>query len=336
MNSQLHLLEDRSQVGSTRRAAAELATFLGFSADDCGKVALAATEISTNILKHAGTGRLVLRALERDGVAGIEMLGLDRGPGIADLGSSLRDGQSTAGSSGEGLGALSRLSAAFDLYTQPAGGTALRVEFWARPVAAPAYETGAICVAKLGEEVSGDAWALHRDAQFVTVLVTDGLGHGSEAAIASRAATRVLIDHPTVPVTRLLDECHAALTTTRGAAVAVARIDAGRGTGTFAGVGNIVARVLHAGEQRNLVSHNGTVGHNVRRVQEFGFAFGAESTLIMHSDGINTHWNVADYPGLAARHAGLIAGVLYRDHDRGRDDATVLVLRRADARGGRT
>src|SRR5262245_5472707 len=106
MTSQLHLIEDRSQVGSVRRAASQLAASLGFSAAESGKVALASTEIATNIIKHAGTGRLVLRALEHNGVAGIEMLGLDRGPGIENLTASLRDGESTAGSSGHGLGAL--------------------------------------------------------------------------------------------------------------------------------------------------------------------------------------------------------------------------------------
>ena len=335
MSSQLHLIEDRSQVGSARRAALLLAGYLGFSPTESGKIALAATEVATNILKHAGTGRLALRALERDGVAGIELLGLDRGPGIADLAASLRDGQSSTGTPGQGLGALSRLSAAFDVYTQPARGTALRIEFWAQPVAAPRYEIGAVCVAKSGEEVSGDAWALHLDARFVTVLVADGIGHGPEAARAARAAIGVLSEHPMAPVRQLLDECHAALTTTRGAAVGATRIETFTGSGSFAGVGNIAARILNDGRQRNLVSHNGTVGHNVRRVQEFGFEFGPQSLLIMHSDGLDTHWNLEDYPGLVTRHPALIAGVLYRDHDRGRDDVTVFVLRPADARGAR-
>src|SRR5688572_9310896 len=119
MSSQLHLIEERSQVGSTRRAASELATSLGFSAVDSGKVALAVTEIGTNIVKHAGGGRIVLRALERSGAAGIEILGLDRGPGITNLTASVQDGRSTAGSAGHGLGALARLSPAFDVYTQP-------------------------------------------------------------------------------------------------------------------------------------------------------------------------------------------------------------------------
>jgi anti-sigma regulatory factor (Ser/Thr protein kinase) len=334
VNSQLHLIEDRSQVGSARRAASELANTLGFSSVDSGKVALAATEIGTNILKHAGHGRMLLRALERQGIGGVEILGLDRGPGIANLTTSLQDGQSTAGTAGQGLGALARLSPAFEVYSQPARGTALRIEFWARTPQPVLHETGAVCVAKSGEAISGDDWGLQSDAGSMTVLVADGLGHGPEAARAARAAVQVLAEHPAWDVARLLEECHAVLAPTRGAAIASARIEIRDRKGVFAGIGNIGARVLERGGQRNLVSHNGTVGHNVRRIQPFDFAFGAGTLLILHSDGVGTRWDLADYPGLATRHPGLIAGVLYRDHDRGRDDVTVVVLRFSELQPG--
>jgi anti-sigma regulatory factor (Ser/Thr protein kinase) len=330
VSSQLHLLEERSQVGSTRRAASELAISLGFSSVDSGKIALAITEIGTNILKHAGTGRMVLRALEQNGIPGLEILGLDSGPGMANVAASLQDGRSTAGSAGHGLGALARLSPAFEVYSQPGRGTAVRLEFWTRSPGRAAHELGAVCVAKSGETVSGDAWIVRCESGWATLLVTDGLGHGPEAARASRAATRVLIEHPDWTASRLLEECHAALAPTRGAAMAAARVDASGRGGTFAGVGNISARVLDGIAQRSLTSHNGTVGHNMRRLQEFAFPFNHGSLLIMHSDGMGTHWQLADYPGLAVRHPGLIAGVLYRDHDRGRDDVTVVVMRASE------
>jgi hypothetical protein len=95
--------------------------------------------------------------------------------------------------------------------------------------------------------------------------------------------------------------------------------------GTFAGVGNISCRVESFGERRQLVSHSGTLGHVLRRVQEFEFAFPAGALLILHSDGLTGRWSFDDYPGLLNKHAGLIAGVLYRDHDRGSDDVTVVV-----------
>ena len=81
-----------------------------------------------------------------------------------------------------------------------------------------------------------------------------------------------------------------------------------------------------------MVSHNGTVGHVTRKVQEFVYPWLPGALVIMHSDGLGTQWSLERYPGLALRDPALIAGVLYRDFQRGRDDVTVLVAREA-ARG---
>ena len=322
-------IDDRSQIGDARRAAAQLTAGLGFDEEQSGKVGLAVTELATNILKHAGSGRLLLRELESSGVGGVEVMALDKGPGIADMPTSLRDGHSTRGTLGGGLGALSRLSESFEVYTQLGRGTALRVEIWSKPPRAPhpAIEYGGLCLAMAGEPVCGDAWrvAVHRDE--ITVLVADGLGHGIGARDAAVAATDTLAAHPKADPMALIGACHAALAKTRGAAVAVAKLVSSGARGTFAGVGNIVSRVEASEARRHLVSYNGTVGHTLRKVQEFAFPWPPGALLILHSDGLGTHWDLAAYPGLTARHPALIAGVLYRDYDRGRDDVSVVVLR---------
>jgi anti-sigma regulatory factor (Ser/Thr protein kinase) len=323
-------IDDRSQVGEARRAALQMAEALAFDATQGGKVALAVTEVATNIVKHAGTGKILLAPLMRDGAAGMEILALDRGPGIANVGASLRDGYSTAGSMGSGLGALSRLSRSFDLYSQPGQGTALRLEVWGTPLASPppdAVELGAVCLPKSGEDVAGDGWLLECLGDYRTIMVVDGLGHGPNAARAARVATEAFAAHASAEPAALMDICHEALATTRGAAGAAARIEPAKRRGTFAGIGNIACRIEALGERRQLVSHSGTLGHVMRRVQEFEFNFPVGSLLILHSDGLATHWAGSDYPGLTTKHAGLVAGVLYRDHDRGRDDVTVVVLK---------
>jgi anti-sigma regulatory factor (Ser/Thr protein kinase) len=323
-------VDDRSQVGEGRRAAADLTRALAFGATAAGNVALAVTEAATNMLKHAQRGKLVLRCLERAGVGGLEILALDRGPGIADIALSLRDGHSTAGSMGMGLGALRRISDSMDVYTQPGKGTAVRLEFWAGSLPAPvrAPQIGAVCLPKPGEAVCGDAWALAADGEDCSLLVVDGLGHGSDAARAARTGTEVLAKHPAVAPSELLRRAHLALASTRGGAGAVARFSALHAQGVFAGVGNIAARVESATSRRQLVSHNGTLGHTLRKLQEFTFDFPSDAVLILYSDGLAGHWTLAEYPGLMAKHSGLIAGVLYRDHDRGRDDVTVVVIKR--------
>jgi hypothetical protein len=78
---------------------------------------------------------------------------------------------------------------------------------------------------------------------------------------------------------------------------------------------------------RHLVSYNGTVGHTLRKLQEFAFPWPRDALLVLHSDGLGTHWDFNAYPGLTSRHPALIAAVLYRDYDRGRDDVSVVVIR---------
>ena len=324
-------LDDRSQVGEARRAAADLTRTLSFDSTQAGNVAIAVTEAATNILKHATRGKVLLRAIERHGVGGVEVLALDQGPGIPNISASMRDGHSTAGSMGTGLGALLRSAPDLQIYTQPGKGTALFLEYWARELpphpGSPAIDVGAVCVPKEGETVSGDAWLFDSSRGPNTLLVADGLGHGPDAARAARAATAVLAMHPASDVTELLELGHGALAPTRGAAVAIARFDFDSGQGKFAGVGNIAARIESIGNRRQLVSHNGTLGHTVRKIQEFPFELPTDGVIILHSDGLTAHWTLADYPGLMAKHPALIAGVLYRDHDRGRDDVTVVAIK---------
>jgi hypothetical protein len=205
------------------------------------------------------------------------------------------------------------------------------MELWSKPLAERArpFVYGGLCLAKPGEPVSGDGWEARRYRDQLTVLLADGLGHGVDAHLASRAAVDVLRARPQDEALALIEACHAALAPPRGAAVAVTKLVASGERGTFAGVGNIVARVETGGGNRgrNLVSYNGTVGHTVRKVQEMAFPWPVGALLIMHSDGLGTHWDLAAYPGLMGRHPALIAAVLYRDYDRGRDDVSVVVIR---------
>jgi anti-sigma regulatory factor (Ser/Thr protein kinase) len=320
-------ITELSEVGAARQMAVDLCESRGFDETQAGKVGLCVTEAATNIVKHAGRGQIVLRLLEASNIFGLEILALDQGPGIANCAASLRNGTSTADSPGTGLGALKRLSDAFDVYAPEGKGCAIRMEMWAKGPPGEEVEVGAVCVAKRGEVVCGDAWAHEPARGRHTFMVADGLGHGIEAARASQIAIRTLKGRPQSDPGLFIEAAHRALTATRGAAVAVGSFAAIDGKGTFAGIGNIACRIEGTQERRQLASHNGTVGHNMRRVQQFDFELPHGALLIFHSDGLATHWNLADYPGLTGRHPGVIAGVLYRDHERGWDNVTVLVVR---------
>jgi hypothetical protein len=113
---------------------------------------------------------------------------------------------------------------------------------------------------------------------------------------------------------------------------AVAEIDATADTIRFAGVGNISGVLWSAVRPQNMVSMNGSLGHGTVRVREFSYAWPPDALLILHSDGLGTRWSLDQYPGLTAKHPAIVAGVLYRDFTRGRDDVTVLVVRRRPLR----
>jgi anti-sigma regulatory factor (Ser/Thr protein kinase) len=324
-------VRDASQVGEARRAATAFAIRLGYDEVRAGTLALAVTEAATNLVRHARGGEILLGRVARGDSVGVEVYVLDRGPGIASVDSRLRDGVSTAGTPGLGLGSLARMTADFEVYSQPDKGTVMHFAVWpGNPSAALVRETlsvAAVCVPKAGETVSGDAWLVRAEKDRAVLLVVDGLGHGPDAAAAASAARRAVWDHWHRNPAEAMQYVHDALRPTRGAAAAIALLKPGTEVGTYCGVGNIVCRVHAAGASRHLVSHNGTLGHQARRMQEFAFPFPRNALLMAHTDGIATRWSLADYPGLEGRAPALIAGTLFRDHERGRDDATVVALR---------
>jgi anti-sigma regulatory factor (Ser/Thr protein kinase) len=328
------LVSEVSQVSEARRGASALAARAGFDEEGAGRVALVVTEAATNLVKHGRGGQIILRAFD-DGERGVEVLVLDRGGGMASVAECQRDGFSTSGSSGTGLGAIARLSDHHEIYSQPDRGTALIARlFSARRepgTKAPSLEVGGFSIPKRGEEVCGDDWALRPRALGGTVTVVDGLGHGIEAAAAAREAITVLHDRPARGPAATIQDMHGALRHTRGAAAAVCDVDLERELVTYAGVGNVSGIILSGRGNRSMVSHNGIVGHQMRVVQEFSFPWPDDALLVLHSDGLTSHWSLDGYPGLLQRHPSLIAGVLYRDFERGRDDVTVVVGRRAAA-----
>lgn len=326
-------ISDASGVAEARRSVAELGRAVVLDETKAGELALAVTEVGSNVFKHGLGGTIVARILERGGAHGLEVIAIDKGPGIANIAASMRDGHSTSGTPGSGLGALQRMTSDMELWSRPGGGTLLRFEVWPKaavPAAAP-HATGVICAQKPGEEVSGDGWAVMQGRGKLIVFVVDGLGHGLEAAIAARAAIDAVEKNSQRGAPDIMDAVHNALRPTRGAAAALAMVEAESELCSYCGIGNISGSIRGGGSTRNMVSHNGTLGHQVRKIQQFEYPFPKGSLLIMHSDGVGTHWDLAAYPGIEGRHPGFIPAVLFRDHNRGRDDLTVLAMRNGGA-----
>ena len=333
MTATLVRVNDPTDASEARRQARRLAEPLGFDDVAGGRLAIVVSEAATNLLKHAGGGDIVLSETAAGDRRGIQMVAIDNGRGISDLSRSLADGFSTAGTAGTGLGAIRRASADFDVYSTERG-TVVTATVYPDGAVAPHAPASGIRVAAPGEPECGDDWATWSAGELSSVFVCDGLGHGVGAAQAARTAVEAFHRHAERSAPEVVAHVSDALRKTRGAAIALAELDRRQGSLRYCGVGNISGVVVRpGGTEQHLVSHMGIAGHGAVRIQAFTYEWPPGSLLIMHSDGVSTRWTLSSYPGLAFRRPEVVAAVLYRDHVRGRDDATVVVSRHDVAHG---
>ncbi|MBA3846007.1 MAG: SpoIIE family protein phosphatase, partial [Planctomycetes bacterium] len=287
------------------------------------------TEVATNLARHAGGGSLLLRRIGSGAARGVDLVAVDRGPGMADVGRCMRDGVSTTGTRGEGLGAISRKADLFDIWSQPGKGAALLARVLEPATASvESLATGAVNIALDHQPVSGDAWAVNERPDAVTLCLVDGLGHGPHAAEAAQEALRVFHEKAGGAPEDVLRALHQALMKTRGAAASICRIPRDASPMRFAGIGNVAGTIVTRQGRRGMLCHNGILGHQVGRIGANDYAAAAGDLVVLHSDGLTMNWDLADYPGLALRHPAIVAAILWRDHSRGRDDACVLAVRR--------
>jgi anti-sigma regulatory factor (Ser/Thr protein kinase) len=326
----VHVAE-ATDVSEARRRAADVSRALEFDATTTGRVALVVTEAATNLLKHAGGGELFVGVTGAGEHRGVQITAMDRGRGMRDIPASMVDGFSTAGSAGTGLGAIRRSSDSFDIYSTPQG-TVVAASIYADRTHRPSSPIGAVCVPVRGERECGDAWAAWSAGGLTSIFVVDGLGHGHDAAVAADTAVGTFRRHAERAAPEVIALVHAALRPTRGAAVALAELDERAGKLRYCGIGNISAVVRRPdGQEQHLISLPGIAGHVARRVQTFSYDWPPGSLLVMHSDGLATHWSLNRYAGLSQHRPDVVAGVLYRDLRRGPDDATAVVTRHGEA-----
>jgi anti-sigma regulatory factor (Ser/Thr protein kinase) len=123
-----------------------MAETIGLDEAQAERVAIVVTEACTNLLKHASGGEVLVRTTgdgDPNGRPELEILVLDQGPGMANLQQCFRDGFSTGGSPGHGLGAITRLSAESDLYSDVGRGTALLAR-WSTALNGSSFGIGTI------------------------------------------------------------------------------------------------------------------------------------------------------------------------------------------------
>ena len=321
-------MDDVSRVGEARRHASAVAHTIGMGEVQAGRLALVVTELGNNLVRHASQGRLLIAHGE---TAEVEVIAIDHGPGIADLERSMADGYSTGGTPGTGLGAVRRLARDLYLHSSMPAGTAFvaRISVNDAPRAKPASVSAAgVSVPVFTETVCGDAWAAAVEGDVSSVIVADGLGHGPDAAEASQAALEAFAADPLDAPRGIVERVHARLRGTRGAAVLVVRLDAAASTVDVCGAGNVIGRLVSGDSDRTLLSQHGTAGVQIRRPEQATVPWPEHAMLVVHSDGIESRWPPQLLFPVLRSDPSLGAALLFREHQRGRDDATAVVLRR--------
>ena len=316
---------DASQVVALRQAVAALCRSAGLDESEGGRASIVATEAATNVVKHGRGGEVVISPLQLGEAVGIELLALDRGPGIPAM-AARAGGQSTAGPRGRGFDAIRRESTQFDLYTRPGQGTALLSRIWHGAPPTTSLDLAALCVAKPGESECGDFWSFEARPGGGRIVVADGVGHGPFAREAALAVLRATRRRPPGAASAL-EDAHRAARGTRGAAVAIVEVDLATQEICFAGFGNVAGVLVGPEGVQSMISMSGTAGQGNLKSREFTYRFARGALLVMSSDGLTPQWSLEQYAGLARRPPSLVAGVLYRDHSPRRDDVTVVAAR---------
>ena len=325
---------DPGMVLVAQQLARRVARLAGLDEGACDDAALAAAELAGNAQRHGTGGQLVLQPAAD--CAALDVVALDRGPGIANWERSFADGYSTADRSlGAGLGSVSRVATTVTGCAENGRGTVVSARIGPSGDAAVVAAIGSPC---RGERVNGDAWGWSIDDAGVFAVLADGLGHGPAAATAGALAVTDPAGLARLTLTDVLLRIHERLRGTRGAAVTAVRLRPAAAGGhelLVAGVGNVAAVVVSPdGTVRRTMIQSGTAGLAVRRPVQTATPVPDGGVVVLYTDGLLSTWDLKGRGRAVSAPPGVLATVLLRDHERGTDDTGVLVLRAGASPGG--
>ncbi|SHM40198.1 SpoIIE family protein phosphatase [Cryptosporangium aurantiacum] len=316
---------DDTAVGEARRIANRLASDLGADPVGVTRAELVATELATNLLRHADPGGwLLLRAARPSRV---EILAVDRGPGIPDVATALAGHSPAPKGLGCGLASARRASCLLDVYSRAGSGTVVLALVDVADAEASADPRRCAGVSVGLFEACGDGWSvIELDDGRLAVAVVDGVGHGVAASVAADVVLDVFGEAPTDLAT-FSRRANEAARGTRGAVATVCVLDSGAERLSCVAVGNVNGRVFAEATEKGLLTFSGGLGLTARppsaKIQHPAWAAGA--TLVLWTDGLRSRLDLTGYPGLFEHDPAVVAAVLHRDHARGTDDATVVV-----------
>ena len=327
-------IEERSIVSYIKREIHLETSRAGFGERKVAEIDLIVSEMTSNVIKHAGGGEVLYRIIrDPNNDPLFEILCIDKGPGMSDPARMMKDGVSTAGTLGQGLGAINRLSTFSQLYSIPQWGTIVYslVKMKEKKLVKPRIadlDVKALCVNKPREQVCGDGYRVKRTPGGVQIFFGDGLGHGVEAKAAVDAAGDCFMGLEETSPADIIKKMHERVRRTRGLVATLAVLDTKDMSWRICGVGNISVRMYSGLQAKNYMSFNGTVGLNIpNSLKDSIFPAEKNQHMIMSSVGLRTRWNLNHYPSIFKYDNTVLAAALYRDNTRGNDDASVLIAK---------
>lgn len=328
-----YFIEERSYVSYIKREIHLEVSGAGFGEGKVGEIDIIVSELTSNLIKHAGSGEILYRITHNADKPVFEIICADKGPGMADVSKMMRDGVSTTQTLGHGLGAVERLSTFSQVYSLPNWGTIVYAivnteeEKFVRKSGLD-VTIRALCVCKPRETHCGDGYGIRHTADGIHIFFGDGLGHGEQAKNAVDAARNFFMEQDSDEPSEIIRGMHEKVRRTRGLVTSVAVFDKKQNRWKMCGVGNILARIYNGIEYKNYMSYNGTVGLNIpNSMNDSTFAAEKNQHLIMCSDGIRSRWDLSPYPSIFKYDNSILAAALYRDFTRGNDDASVLIAK---------
>ncbi len=327
-------MEERSYVSYIKREIHNRIARANFTSSQAGEIDIIVSELTSNIIKHAGRGELLLRVQNLDRRTSLcEIITIDSGPGMADTTRMLKDGISTTQTLGQGLGAIMRLSTISQLYSIPGWGTVqysmvrTKNKDYVPPVIEE-LEIRALCVNKPHEKVCGDGFAVKVTDSEIAIFFGDGLGHGIRAKEAFDAAADCFMETNETDPVDIIRFVHQNIRKTRGLVGVVMVCDLQAREWRLCGVGNILSRMYVGVEFKTYMSYNGTIGMTIPNSMSMTTSpMEVNQHLIMCTDGIQNRWDLTRYPSILKFDNIILAAAIYKDYTRGNDDSSILIAK---------
>ncbi len=327
-----YIADDRSYFAIIKKDLHLLTSGSGFSPRKVGEIDIVVSEIITNLVKHAGGGKLLVKLIEDQEVQGIELISVDNGPGMTDVSRMVSDGVSTKSTLGNGLGAMKRLSEVFQVYSQKNSGTVILCRIYNREL--PTCKENAIAeiksliIPKPREKECGDGFHSITNNKEIRLFMGDGLGHGPEAAHAVQAGIHAFAECKDSDPVEVIRHIHTAVKKTRGLVGTVGIFNIQKKQWNFCGIGNILTRVNSNISNGGYMPYNGIIGMNIpHTLKSKEFEYESGQHIIMCSDGIKSRWDTLKYPGILRYDISIMAALVWKDFSRATDDMGIAVCK---------